>query len=614
MKVRYKREMRHNYLILEAFENDMESFEIRMLAGNSIEGLLKFRIKQEEQNQYYYYEITSKQPLNRLLEFKEIQKEDLSRLIIGIGSALHRMEEFLLQESNVLLEPEYIYIEPETYQVWLCYVPGYQGDFPGSMEKLLQYLLKKADHRDNDTVVLAYRLYQESQKDYYGIEDLLKAIQESQCSIYQNDSKQGCESGECGESEPEADQSQERLNTRRNVADRLIGAEQEEYETRENAREAKRKIKREEGQARGEQRRGKQNKEKQGKEKQSKEKRSKEKQVEKRPAREWEQVEKWDSGPEETETELSEKWEGENGRKIPSRSGERYEKEPMEQNQKKRKLQHEMFQNRSRKSGKTGDLSGKIREEGLKNGRRGTRFAGLFVLLFIVSVPAVLWLLFGEIGLKLYGKWIVAADVGVVISFLIFLQGKRQRYGRSERRERKAAADWYMTFDEDEPEEVSGRKYNEEEIGDESGMRPGGSFNVEDGMEIEKERSKEAAPGAQKQRTEGGANTVLLASAGTLAGQSHLLKSLDPSVEDIPIPYFPFLIGKQEGIVDYVLGKGTVSRLHVRIDEEKGNCQVTDLNSSNGTTVGGHNLEANESHLICSGDKLQIADIPFIFY
>ncbi|MDO5551958.1 MAG: DUF6382 domain-containing protein, partial [Lachnospiraceae bacterium] len=187
MKVRYKREMRHNYLILEAQEPDAESFEIRMLTGNSIEGLLKFRMKQEEQNQYYYYEITSKQPLSRLLEFKAIRKEDLSRLIIGIGSALHHMEDFLLQESRVLLEPEHIYIEPETYQVWLCYIPGYQGDFPTAMEKLLQYLLKKADHRDNDTVVLAYRLYQESQKDYYGMEDLLRAVQESQCSAYQKE-------------------------------------------------------------------------------------------------------------------------------------------------------------------------------------------------------------------------------------------------------------------------------------------------------------------------------------------------------------------------------------------------------------------------------------------
>lgn len=158
MNVRYKREMRHNYLIMDALEKNRESFEIRMLTVNSIEGILKFRMKEEEEHSCYYYEITSKQPLSRLLEFKEIRREELASLITGIGSVLNKMEAYLLQEANILLEPEHIYIEPETFQVWLCYVPGYGGDFPAAMEKLLQFLLKKADHQDNDTVVLASRL------------------------------------------------------------------------------------------------------------------------------------------------------------------------------------------------------------------------------------------------------------------------------------------------------------------------------------------------------------------------------------------------------------------------------------------------------------------------
>ena len=58
----YKREMRHNYLLLEAMEDNPESFEVRMLAGNVIEGLLRFRLKQEDRNRYYYYEITSSSP------------------------------------------------------------------------------------------------------------------------------------------------------------------------------------------------------------------------------------------------------------------------------------------------------------------------------------------------------------------------------------------------------------------------------------------------------------------------------------------------------------------------------------------------------------------------
>ncbi len=63
-----------------------------------------------------------------------------------------------------------------------------------------------------------------------------------------------------------------------------------------------------------------------------------------------------------------------------------------------------------------------------------------------------------------------------------------------------------------------------------------------------------------------------------------------------------------------MLKRPTVSRLHLRIDWEEGEYKITDLNSSNGTVVAGKCLEANESCLVNSGDKVQIADLPFVFY
>ena len=61
-------------------------------------------------------------------------------------------------------------------------------------------------------------------------------------------------------------------------------------------------------------------------------------------------------------------------------------------------------------------------------------------------------------------------------------------------------------------------------------------------------------------------------------------------MEDILIPYFPFIIGKHEELVDYVLNRSTVSRLHVRIDREGEEYRITDLNSTNGTMVGRYGL------------------------
>lgn len=55
--------------------------------------------------------------------------------------------------------------------------------FSGCNGKVFTVSAEKTNHKDDDAVVLAYRLYQESQKDYYGIEDLLRIVRESQQGI-----------------------------------------------------------------------------------------------------------------------------------------------------------------------------------------------------------------------------------------------------------------------------------------------------------------------------------------------------------------------------------------------------------------------------------------------
>ncbi|MEF9939273.1 MAG: DUF6382 domain-containing protein, partial [Clostridium sp.] len=178
ISVSYRREMNHNYMIINSLESEAEGYECKMLASNGIEGLLKFRLRLHDDKKEFYYEITSKQPLSRLLERKMINGNEIRQLILGIATTLNRAEEFLLKEERILMEPEYIYIEPDNFLVYLCVVPGYTCDFPSAFTLLLQYLLEKVNHRDKDGVVLAYNLYHASLKENYGMSDLLDYLTE----------------------------------------------------------------------------------------------------------------------------------------------------------------------------------------------------------------------------------------------------------------------------------------------------------------------------------------------------------------------------------------------------------------------------------------------------
>lgn len=111
MEVSYHREMKKNYLMIEADEGGMQAFEAKMLVGNAIEGLLKFRIRRTDDHCQFCYEITSRQPLGRLLETKSINAVQLRALLLGIAQTLIRMEDYLLSEHQILLDPDYIYID-----------------------------------------------------------------------------------------------------------------------------------------------------------------------------------------------------------------------------------------------------------------------------------------------------------------------------------------------------------------------------------------------------------------------------------------------------------------------------------------------------------------------
>ena len=77
MEVEYKREMNRNYMILRPEPGHVDRYTIRMISGNQIAGLLPFLEKWMDGENRYYFDITSKQPLGRLLEYRTITGDEI---------------------------------------------------------------------------------------------------------------------------------------------------------------------------------------------------------------------------------------------------------------------------------------------------------------------------------------------------------------------------------------------------------------------------------------------------------------------------------------------------------------------------------------------------------
>lgn len=165
-------------MIIQGKEDN--SYMGKMLANNPISGLLNLEIRITDNVYQYYYDITSKQSLVNFLEKKKLKKEQIRCILCGIMNAVNKTGEYLLQEDDFVLNPEYIFLQPSNLDVSVCYLIGYQTPVKTQMIDVIMYLMDKVDYGEEEAVTLIYKLYHISQEEDYTFEELWDGIYENE--------------------------------------------------------------------------------------------------------------------------------------------------------------------------------------------------------------------------------------------------------------------------------------------------------------------------------------------------------------------------------------------------------------------------------------------------
>lgn len=176
----YERTMNHTYLILESCtyfgeEEKRKDYRRRMLLDNQIPGVLTVMHRDGKENRYYY-EINSLETLEKLYEEEEICYEQLKKLLLGIIRLFQNLEEYLLEGMQVIMRPDYIYLEPDGLEPhFICY-PDYEGDIRQEFVELVDYVLAKLDHTDEKAVMLGYQVYRYTRNPNYVLSEIYHMI------------------------------------------------------------------------------------------------------------------------------------------------------------------------------------------------------------------------------------------------------------------------------------------------------------------------------------------------------------------------------------------------------------------------------------------------------
>ncbi|MDD2957334.1 MAG: DUF6382 domain-containing protein [Lachnospiraceae bacterium] len=168
--------MNHNYMILENKQVTGEEYTVRMVEQNQIPELLNCQVRKRDGSTYLYYEITSRQPLEQIYAKKNMKSQDIEQLLFGIRSALERGRQYLLNPEDMILQPEFIYMNAESRQLQLCYYPHLPEREGVSFGELAEYILKHLDHSDRKAVELGYELFRQASMENFSLSETLKNL------------------------------------------------------------------------------------------------------------------------------------------------------------------------------------------------------------------------------------------------------------------------------------------------------------------------------------------------------------------------------------------------------------------------------------------------------
>lgn len=177
MQVEYKRDISHNYLLINNEEEiDTASYQVRMIIGNVIPHILKCRLSGLNGRMRFCYDITSRQSLETFFEDRRLKTQDLQMIFGGCIKILEEMTEYLMSPELLLIDPGYIYMDAENKELYFCCLAGYEKTVQEQLLRLTEYLLPKLDHSDEKAVTLGYGIYRKVMADTLVLEEIKELI------------------------------------------------------------------------------------------------------------------------------------------------------------------------------------------------------------------------------------------------------------------------------------------------------------------------------------------------------------------------------------------------------------------------------------------------------
>lgn len=177
VEARYFRDYRHSYMILQCRQEDVDrSYQYKILTSDKIKDILKCSLRYVNGRTYFYYDISSRTTLESMYRGRKMSFEQVKDLLGQLYGIYSRLGTYFMEESRLVLLPEYIYYDLSDGKYIGLYYPDYESELANPYEPLMDYLLEHMDVKDERLADCMYRIYEMSEEAYFSLEDALQML------------------------------------------------------------------------------------------------------------------------------------------------------------------------------------------------------------------------------------------------------------------------------------------------------------------------------------------------------------------------------------------------------------------------------------------------------
>lgn len=194
LKTRTEKSPSGSRLLIEGGSFREDNYENKVLQNSRIPGSLPFRPLLRDEDVLFSYDISSLESLDSRCREKKLDYRELSVLMESLNGLLLSLEEYLLPEKLILLEPSLIYYHPEEKRYLFPLLPERENHFPLSLRALLRRVLEEIDYRSERSIILAYSLFRESCREDFRMEELMRIVRKNRKKA--GEERQRAEGGE----------------------------------------------------------------------------------------------------------------------------------------------------------------------------------------------------------------------------------------------------------------------------------------------------------------------------------------------------------------------------------------------------------------------------------